>query len=143
MMALTRRGLLGYVAAGLAGAGLLPRIARADPWAGETSLTPPGPIWVRTSSADVSLRGGPDTGAERLRLVRSGTALRVVDDAVGGWKQVYDPHADVIGYVHADLLQPADAPARFAYLPEVPLEAELSTVIRSRKPPPWSKATAR
>jgi hypothetical protein len=121
---LTRRGLLGLFAAAGA-ASVLPGIAFADPWARDAS---PSVTWVRTAAPDVTVRTGPDTSAQRLGLVRAGTVLRVLQ-TVDAWNQVYDPRADVTGYVHADLLEPADAPARFAYLPEVPIEAELSTVM--------------
>jgi L,D-transpeptidase catalytic domain len=121
---LTRRGLLGLCAAAGA-ASLLPGIAFADPWARDASLSL---TWVRTTEPDVSVRTGPDISAQRLSLVRSGTVLRVLQ-AVDGWNQVYDPRADATGFVHADLLVPAAAPAKFAYLPEVPLDSDLSTVM--------------
>ncbi|MGI9148036.1 MAG: L,D-transpeptidase family protein [Chloroflexota bacterium] len=121
---LTRRGLLGLVAAAAAAA-IRPAVVRADPWANDAAASV---VWVRTSGADVSLRTGPDVSAERLALVRAGTVLRVLQ-TLGAWKQVYDPRADVTGYVHADLVESASAPAKFAYLPEVPIEAEFSTVM--------------
>jgi hypothetical protein len=117
----TRREVLGLLAAGV---GLLPSLAYADPWAAEAA---PSAIWMRTTSSDVSVRAGPDVRAERLRLVRTGTALRILG-TMGDWRFVHDPHADISGYVHADLLVAADAPAQFAFLPDLPLEEELSTV---------------
>lgn len=120
----TRRGLLGLCAAAGA-ASVLPRVALADPWAREPSSAA---IWVRTAGPDVSIRTGPDLSAERLSLVRSGTLLRVLE-GVDAWNQVYDPHADLTGYVHANLLEPAPEPAKFVYLPEVPIEAELATAM--------------
>lgn len=116
-----RRGLLAVFAAG---AGLVPRLAFADPWATEAYLPA---SWVRTTSSDVSVRASPNANAERLRLLRSGTVLRVVE-SVGEWKQVYDPRADTIGYVHVDLLAPAGSPSRFVSMPDQPLDTELSTV---------------
>ncbi len=121
---LTRRGLLGLVAAAGA-AGVWPSIARADPWAKDAAASV---RWARTTGAAVSVRTGPDVSAQRLALLRSGTLLRVLDTSVA-WNQVYDPRTDITGYVYADLLEPADAPARFVYLPEVPIETELSTVV--------------
>lgn len=119
----TRRGLLGLLAAGAA-AGLLPTLAHADPWATDALSAP---VWVRTTIADVSVRAGPDARAERLRLIRSGTALRVLD-TVGAWKQVYDPRANATGFVHADLLESTASPSRFAFMDELPLDDELSTI---------------
>lgn len=118
---LTRRALLGVLAAGL---GLLPSLAHADPWASDASSAS---VWVRTSAPGVSVRAGPDISAERLRLIRAGTALRVLD-VVGDWRHVYDPHVDDSGFVHADLLETASAPSQFAFMPDLPLESELSTV---------------
>ncbi|MCA1647884.1 MAG: L,D-transpeptidase family protein [Chloroflexi bacterium] len=117
----TRRGLLGMVAAGVS---LLPKLAHADPWASEAL---PATVWVKTTMPDVSVRVGPDSRADRLRLIRSGTALRILD-SVDNWKQVFDPHADATGYVRADLLEPADAPAGYAFMNDPPVDAELSTI---------------
>jgi hypothetical protein len=120
---LTRRGVLGLVAAA-AGASVLPSLAFADPWASDKR---PSVVWARTNGPNVQVRGGPDIYADRLSQVRAGTLVRVLD-GVDGWKQVYDPHADLTGYIHADLLDAAEPPAKFAYLPEVPVDDELSTV---------------
>jgi L,D-transpeptidase catalytic domain/Bacterial SH3 domain len=124
----TRRRLLGLLAAGL---GLAPRLAHADPWATadtDTYKSSSVGLWVRTADSNVSIRAGADASAERLRLARSGTVLRVVG-VEGDWTQVYDPRADMSGYVHADLLVPSAAPSAFASLPELPLENELETVV--------------
>jgi L,D-transpeptidase catalytic domain/Bacterial SH3 domain len=121
---LTRRGVLGLVAAA-AGASVLPGLALADPWASDK---PPAPVWARTNSPNVQVRVGPDIYAERASQVREGTVVRVLERGSTGWARVYDPHADLTGYIHADLLDAADAPARFVYLPEVPIDDELATV---------------
>jgi L,D-transpeptidase catalytic domain/Bacterial SH3 domain len=121
---LTRRRLLSLSAAAV-GASLWPGFARADPWATDTSSAV---VWVRTSGPDVSIRTSADVRAERLALVREGTILRVTG-TVGDWKEVYDPRDYLTGYVHADLLAPSDAPSPFALLPDLPVEAELSTVM--------------
>jgi hypothetical protein len=126
---LSRRTVLGLLAAGGA---LLPRLARADPWASESAASraseSPTPVWVATEDAGVSLRTGPSGYSQRLALVRSGTVLRVVDVDANGWAQVYDPRADRMAYVHRDLVVPAEAPAKYVYLPAPALDTELSTV---------------
>ncbi|MDQ6670057.1 MAG: L,D-transpeptidase [Chloroflexota bacterium] len=116
--------MLGLFAAASA-ASVLPGIAFADPWARDPSTSA---VWARTSGPDVSIRTGPDVNQDRLALVRSGTVLRVLD-TVYGWNEVYDPHADVTGYVRANLLESAVAPAKFVYMSEMPIETELSTVM--------------
>jgi hypothetical protein len=121
---LTRRGLLGLVAAA-AGTSVFPKLAFADPWAADAARSI---VWVRTNSADVTVRLGPDTRADRLCLVRSGTILRALD-VVDAWTQVYDPRVDVTGYVRADLLEPAVTPARYLFLPDRAVETDLSTVM--------------
>jgi hypothetical protein len=117
----TRRTFLGLLAAG---AGLLPSVARADPWAGDT---PVGPEWVSTLDSGVSLRAGPTSNAERLASVRSGTVMRVLGRELE-WAQVYDPHGDMTAYVRRDLITAAQAPAMYAYLPGPAVDEELSTV---------------
>ena len=127
---LRRRTFLGLLAAGGA---LLPRLARADPWASD-SLTnplpesPSLPVWVATADPGVSVRAGPSAYAQRLALVRPGTVLRVVSIEDNGWAQVYDPRADRMAYVYHDLVVPAEAPSEYAYLPAPPLDSDLSTV---------------
>ena len=120
---LTRRGLLGLAAAA-AGASVLPSLAFADPWASNETA---GPGLGQGNSPNVQVRADADIYADRLSQARSGTLVRVLQE-IKGWKQVYDPHADLTGFIHADLLDPADPPAKFAYLPDVPVDDELSTV---------------
>lgn len=75
----------------------------------------------------MTVRAAPDANATRLRFVRAGTAFQVLK-SIGPWRQVYDPRVDVTAYVHGDLLTPAEPPSQFAFLPEVPLDEELSTI---------------
>ena len=56
--ALTRRGVLGLVAA-VAGASVLPGLALADPWASDKSAAP---VWARTNSPNVQVRVGHFAG---------------------------------------------------------------------------------
>jgi hypothetical protein len=118
---LTRRGLLGAFAAGLVS---VPRLARADPWASDTTYPT---VWATTIGSDVSARDGPDARANRLRFVRAGSVFQVLK-TVGDWRQVYDPRVDSVAFIHGDLLTPAKPPSQFAFLRALPIEDELSTV---------------
>jgi hypothetical protein len=114
-----RRALLYLLALGL---GLPPKLAFADRWSPDDPITDE---WVATAVADASLRAAPSTSAERLALLRSGIRLRVVNHA-GEWARVYDPRRGTTGYVHQELVAPAEPPGWFAYSSPPAFEAEFS-----------------
>jgi hypothetical protein len=102
--------------------GLLPSTATADRWSSDL----PGDVWVLTQEEAV-LRAAPGLGAERLAVVRPGTAMQVTSYGES-WLQVLEPRTNMSAYVRSDLLQFADPPSRYLYMEAPPLEAEMVAV---------------
>ena len=97
--------------------------ARADRWADDLSVEE---TWVSTR-AEAVLRAEPAPLAERLAVVRPGTALRVLETGAN-WTQVFDPRTDTTAYVRADLLAPRETPPGYLHMEPLPLDLELNTL---------------
>jgi L,D-transpeptidase catalytic domain len=100
----------------------LPSAARADRWVSDL----PSEVWVSTHTEAV-LRAAPGLEAERLAVVRPGTAMQVTSYGEG-WLQVLEPRTNTSAFVRADLLQFAEPPSRYLYMEAPPLETDMEAI---------------